>query len=73
MAEFKQKIHDLRVRVEKCLEELKNLEASGTESDASNAIWSAYGIWNSKEYGELEKALRAKGHKSSIDELNEKK
>ena len=73
MTEFKQKIHGLRVRVEKCLEELKKVEDSGTESDASSAIWSAYGIWNSKEYDELEKALKAKGHKSSIDVLNEKK
>lgn len=73
MTEFKPKIHDLRARIEKCLEELKKFEASGTESDANGAIWSVYGAWNSKEYSELEKALRNKGHKSALDELNEKK
>ena len=71
--DFKQKIKDLRIAVEKSVEELKKLEATGTESDASRSIWIIYGTWNGKEYGDIESALRDKGHKSSFDILMEKR
>lgn len=73
MTEFKQKIHDLRVKVEECAKRLKELESSGKESDANDAIWLVYGTWNSKEYSALESTLRSKGHRSDLDELNQKK
>ncbi len=70
--EFKQKIKDLRIAVEKSVEKLKKLEASGTENDANAALWVVSGIWNGKEYGEIDSALREKGHKSSMEESLEK-
>lgn len=70
--EFKQKIMDLRIVVEKSVEKLKKLEATGTENDANMALWAASAIWNGKEYGDIESALKAKGHKSSLQESLEK-
>lgn len=66
-SDFKQMIKDLRIIVEKAAEELKKIETTGTESDATRALWATYDIWTGKEYGDIENALRAKGHKSSLD------
>ena len=65
--EFKQKIKNLRVAVEESVEKLKKLETTGTESDANNALWIVSAIWNGKEYGNIESALRAKGHQSGME------
>lgn len=71
--DFKEPIKNLRIRLEKSVEELKNLEKKGDEDSASCAIWSVYYIWNGKEYGDLEKMLKDKGYKSNICIQNEKK
>lgn len=65
--DFKELIKNLRIRLEKSVEELKNLEKKGDEDSASSAIWSVYYIWNGKEYGDLEKRLKEKGYKNNID------
>jgi len=64
--DFKELIKNLRVRLEKSVEELKNLEKKGDEDSAQSAIWSVYYIWNGKEYEELEKKLKEKGYKSGL-------
>lgn len=66
-SEFRELIKNLRVRLEKSATDLKKLEEKGDEESANSAIWNVYYIWNGKEYGELEKKLKEKGHKSSID------
>ncbi len=63
VGEFKELIKNLRIRLEKSVEILKNLEEKGNEEAASNAIWSVYGIFNGDEYGNLEKGLKEKGYK----------
>lgn len=65
--DFKDPIKNLRIRLEKSVEELKNLEKKGDADSAHSAIWSVYYIWNGKEYGDLEKRLKDKGYKSNID------
>lgn len=70
--DFKQMIKELRIATEKSVEKLKNLEVSGTEDAANAALWVVSGIWNGKEYGEIDSALREKGHKSSMEETLEK-
>lgn len=70
--DFKRMIKDLRVAVEEAAGALKKLEATGTGSDANSALWKASAIWNSKEYSAIETALKAKGHKSSLQESLEK-
>ena len=70
--DFKQKIRDLRIAVEKSVETLKKLEASGTENDANDSLWVVTGIWNGKEYSAIEDALKAKGYKSSLQASMEK-
>lgn len=70
--EFKQKIKDLRVVVEKSLDMLKVLEATGEEKDANRALWVVTTIWNGKEYSNIESALRSKGHKSGFERNMEK-
>jgi len=64
--DFGDLIKELRVRMEKAVAELKKFEERGSEDDASMAIWEAYYIWNGKEYGNLEKKLKEKGHKNSM-------
>ena len=66
MNEFKEPIKNLRVRLEKSVEELKKLEEKGDLNAGEMAIWNVYGIWNGKEYGDLEKKLKEKGCKSNI-------
>jgi len=70
--DFKQQIKDLRIATEKSVDKLKKLESTGTENDANEALWVASAIWNGKEYGEIESALRAKGHKSGLQKSMEK-
>ena len=70
--DFKKKIRDLRVATEKVVESLKKFEVSGTESDATSALWVASAIWNGEEYGNIESSLRAKGHRSVLDRIVEK-
>lgn len=70
--DFKQKINDLRIALEKSVETLKKLEATGTENDANSSLWAVSSIWNGKEYSAIEVALKGKGHKSYLDELMEK-
>lgn len=70
--EFKQKIKNLRVAVEESVEKLKKLETTGTESDANTSLWTVSAIWNGKEYSDIENALKAKGHKSGMQEILEK-
>lgn len=67
--DFKQMIKDLRIAVEKSVEALKKLEATGTENDANSSLWTVMAIWNGKEYSNIEAALREKGHKSCLDTL----
>src|SRR3990167_478081 len=55
MNEFKEPIKNLRVRLEKSVEELKKFEEKGDVNAGEMAIWNVYGIWNGKEYGDLEK------------------
>lgn len=66
MSEFKEPIKNLRVRLEKSVEELKKFEDKGDLNAGEMAIWNVYGIWNGKEYGDLEKKLKEKGYKSNI-------
>ena len=70
--DFKQRIKDLRIAVEKSVETLRKLEAVGTENDANSALWAVTAIWNGKEYSNIEAALRVIGHKSGLDTVNEK-
>lgn len=70
--EFKQKIKDLRITVEESVEKLKKLETTGTNNDANAALWAVSAIWNGEEYSEIEKALKEKGYKSSMQESLEK-
>jgi hypothetical protein len=70
--DFKQMIKDLRIATEKSVEKLKKLETSGTENNANSALWAVTAIWNGKEYGDIETALRAKGHKSNLQESMER-
>ena len=70
--DFKQKIKDLRVAVEKSVETLRKLEATGTENDANSSLWVVSAIWNGEEYSTIETELRTKGHKSGFDKLREK-
>jgi hypothetical protein len=70
--EFTQKIKDLRIAVEQSVEKLKKLEKTGTESDAIDTLWTVSAIWNGKEYSEIETALKARGHKSGMQESLEK-
>lgn len=70
--EFKKKIKDLRIAVEKLVEELKKLETTGTENDANRALWTVSATWNGKEYSDIYGALRAKGHKSSLEKSMER-
>lgn len=71
--DFKQKIKALRIAVEKSVEMLKNLETTGTESDATRSLWIVHETWSGKEYRDIESILREKGHKSSFDILLEKR
>jgi hypothetical protein len=64
--DFKQKIKDLRIAVEKSVDTLKKLEATGTEDDANSSLWAVTAIWNGKEYSAIETALKAKGRKSGM-------
>ncbi len=66
MDEFKEPIKNLRIRLEKSVEELKKLEEKGDINAGEMAIWNVYYIWNGKEYGDLEKKLKEKGYKSNI-------
>jgi hypothetical protein len=66
MDEFKELIKNLRERLEKSVEELKKLEDKGDINAGEMAVWNVYGIWNGKEYGDLEKKLKEKGYKSVI-------
>ena len=66
MSEFKESIKNLRVRLEKSVKDLKVLEEKGDVNAGEMAIWDVYGIWNGKEYGDLEKKLKGKGYKSNI-------
>lgn len=66
MDEFKELIKNLRIRLEKSVEELKKLEEKGDINSGELAIWNVYGIWNGKEYEDLEKKLKEKGYKSNI-------
>lgn len=66
MSEFKDAIKNLRVRLEKSVEELKKFEEKGDMNAGEMAIWTVYGVWNGKEYGDLEKKLKEKGYKSNI-------
>lgn len=70
--EFKYRIKALRMAVEKSVEKLKKLETTGTESDANASLWTVSAIWNGEEYSEIEKALKEKGHKSSMQKSLEK-
>jgi len=70
--EFKQKIKNLRTAVEESVEKLKKLETTGTESDANASLWAVSAIWNGEEYSEIEKALKEKGYKSSMQKSLEK-
>jgi hypothetical protein len=70
--DFKQMIKDLRIAIEEAAGALKKLEVTGTENDANSALWKASAIWNGKEYSAIETALKAKGHKSSLQESMEK-
>ena len=70
--DFKQEIRDLRIAVEKSVETLKKLEATGTENDANDSLWVVTGIWNGKEYLAIEDALKEKGYKFSIQASMEK-
>lgn len=62
--EFKNLIKDLRIRMEKTAQELKELENKGTEDDATRALWIAHGAWTGEEYSKIEVELRKKGYKS---------
>ena len=66
-------ILDLRKKMEETAKELEKLEKDGSEDAASKSIWLASGIWNGKEYSAIEKALRAKGYKSTIEKLMEER
>lgn len=66
MSELRELIKNLRIRLEKSAEELKKLEDKGDVNAGETAIWNVYGIWNGKEYGDLEKKLKEKGYKSNI-------
>ena len=70
--DFKQKIKDLRIALEKSVEKLRKLEATGTENDANSSLWAVSSVWNGKEYSTIETELRIKGHKSCLDELRKK-
>ena len=70
--EFTQKIRDLRIVVEQSVEKLKKFEKTGTESDANNALWTVSGIWNGKEYSEIETSLKTRGYKSGMQQSLEK-
>jgi hypothetical protein len=65
--DFKQRIKDLRVAVEKSVDTLKKLEGTGTEYDANDALWVMSAIWNGKEYSTIEATLKTMGHKSGIE------
>lgn len=52
MNEFEEPIKNLRMRLEKSVEDLKKLEEKGDINAGELAIWNVYGIWNGKEYGE---------------------
>lgn len=62
--DFKEKIKNLRIAVERSLETLKKFEITGTDQDANSALWTMSAIWNGKEYSIIEAALREKGYKS---------
>lgn len=66
MGEFTESIKNLRMRLEKSVEELKKLEEKGDVNAGDMAIWNVYYIWNGKEYGDLENKLKEKGYKSNI-------
>ena len=66
-------ILDLRKKMEETAKELEKLEKDGSEDAASKAIWLAHYVWDGKEYSALEKALRSKGYKSSIELLMEER
>ena len=66
MNQFKEQIKNLRIRLEKSVEELKKFEEKGDINAGEMAIWTVYGAWNGKEYGDLEKKLKEKGYKSNI-------
>jgi hypothetical protein len=70
--DFKQKIRDLRIAVEKSVDTLKKLEATGTESDATTSLWIVHGTWSGKEYRDIEAVLRSKGHKSGLERSMER-
>lgn len=65
--DFKLKIKDLRIAVERALDKLKKFETTGTEQDASDALWVISAIWNGKEFSTIEDALKEKGYKSSLE------
>lgn len=69
---FKELIKNLREKMENAVHTLKELELRGNEDSANLAIWVAYDAWNGKEYSALERALRTKGHKSSLDAVQSK-
>jgi hypothetical protein len=64
MDEFKEVIKNLRMKLEKSVEELKKLEEKGGINAGEAAIWNVYNIWNGEEYEALEKKLKEKGYKS---------
>lgn len=64
MTEFEQNIKDLRIKAEKAVEILKELEKKGTEESAINALWAANRVCSGIEFDNLEKKLTVKGYKS---------
>ena len=61
--EFRELIKNLRVRMEKSVDELKRLEEKGGQNSGELALWSAHYVWNSEQYSDLEKKLKEKGCK----------
>ncbi len=70
--DFRQKIKDLRIAVERSAEVLKRLETSGKEDDANRSLWTVSSIWNGKEYASIETTLKEMGHKSNLQESMER-
>jgi hypothetical protein len=63
MTEWEQQIKELRIKTEKAVETLKELETKGTDESAINALWAANRVCGSIEFENIEKKLTEKGYK----------
>ena len=63
MTEWEQQIKELRIKTEKAVEILKELEKKGTDESAINALWAANRVCGGIEFTNIEQKLTEKGYK----------